>query len=134
MKSALGCCVAVLLAAIVGGPSPSAQTRQLSQVMRVKLDHSKDILEALVTSDWQLLDRASRDMAGVADDPAWRVLTMPEYIRQSEAFLRATDDLIDAAERRDLEAASLGYVSLTTSCVSCHRYVARSRIVRRDVR
>jgi cytochrome c556 len=124
----------MLLAVAVGGPSPSAQTRQLSQVMRMKLDHSKDILEALVTSDWQLLDRASRDMAGVADDPAWRILTMPEYVRQSEAFLRATDDLIDAAERRDLEAASLGYVSLTTSCVSCHRYVARSRIVRREVR
>lgn len=134
MKSALGCCVVMLLAVAVGGPSPSAQTRQLSQVMRMKLDHSKDILEALVTSDWQLLDRASRDMAGVADDPAWRILTMPEYVRQSEAFLRATDDLIDAAERRDLEAASLGYVSLTTSCVSCHRYVARSRIVRREVR
>jgi hypothetical protein len=113
-----------------GGSSPAAQTRQLSQVMRAKLDYSKDLLEALVTSDWQQLDRASRSMAKTADDPAWRVLTMPEYIRQSDAFLRATDDLIDAAARRDLEAASLGYVSLTTSCVACHRYVARSRIAR----
>jgi cytochrome c553 len=54
---------------------------------------------------------------------------MPEYVRYSEAFLRATDDLIGAAKLRDLEAASLGLVSLATSCVSCHRHMARSRIV-----
>lgn len=130
MKSVIRCAVVALIAATGGGPPLAAQTQQLKQVMRAKLDYSKDILEALVTSNWQQLDRASRQMAAVTENPAWRVLTMPEYIRQSDAFLRATDDLIDAAQRRDLEAASLGYVSLTTSCVSCHRYVARSRIAR----
>lgn len=55
---------------------------------------------------------------------------MPEYVRHSGAFLRATDDLIEAAKLRDLEAASLGFISLSTSCVSCHRYIARARIAR----
>jgi hypothetical protein len=54
---------------------------------------------------------------------------MPEYVRYSQAFLRATDDLTTAAERRDLEAASLGFVALSTSCVSCHRYLSRARTV-----
>lgn len=130
MKCAVNCCGVALLVTLAAGPTSWAQTRQLSQVMRAKLDYSKDLLEALVTSNWQQLDRASRDLAETSQTPAWQALTMPEYVRHTTAFLRATDDLIDAAARRDLEAASLGYVSLTTSCVSCHRYVARSRIAR----
>jgi hypothetical protein len=120
----------VLVAAIVGGPSAAAQTRRLNQVMREKLEHSKNILESLVTSNWQQLERESRELARATEDPAWSVLTMPDYMRQSAAFLHAIESLIDAAERHDLEGASLGYVSLTTSCVSCHRYVARARMVK----
>lgn len=121
--------VAVLLISLTAGPTPSAQTSRMKGVMRAKLDHSQRILEAVVTSNWQLLDRESGAMAQVVRDPAWSVLAMPEYIRHSEAFLRATNELTEAARLRDLESASLGLVSLTTSCVSCHRYLTRARIV-----
>jgi hypothetical protein len=128
MNARLRLGMAVVIAAVAAGPSSSAQTSRLGQVMRTKLDHSQRILEAVVTSNWLLLDRESRAMAAVVRDPAWPALAMPEYIRYSEAFLRATDDLAEAARLRDLESASLGLVSLTTSCVSCHRYLARARI------
>jgi hypothetical protein len=119
--------VAILLIAVVGGSASSAQTPRLAKVMRDKLNHTQQILEAVVTSNWQLLDRHSRELARVSEDPAWSVLRMPEYAPYSRAFLRATDHLIEAAKLRDLEAASLGYISLSTSCVSCHRYMARAR-------
>jgi hypothetical protein len=86
-------------------------------------------LEAVVTSNWQLLDRESREMARVIHDPAWQSLITPGLSRYSEAFLRATDDVTEAAERHDLERASLAFISLSTSCVNCHRYLARARIV-----
>jgi hypothetical protein len=120
--------LAILLVAVAGGSSSSAQTPRLNTVMRAKLDHSQNILEAVVTSNWQQLDRESRELARATQDPAWSVLAMPEYVRHTQAFLRATDDLIEAARLRDLEAASLGFISLSTSCVSCHRYIARARI------
>jgi hypothetical protein len=101
----------------------------MKQVMRSKLDHSQRILEAVVTSNWPLLDRESREMTLVVRNPAWFSLATPEYHRHSEAFLRASDDLIEAAKLRDLESASLGFIALTTSCVNCHRYLARARIV-----
>jgi hypothetical protein len=128
MNLAIRLGVAVLLVAVTAGPSSSAQTARTKQVMRTKLDHSQRILEAVVTSNWQLLDRESREMALVVRDPAWSSLAMPEYVRHSEAFIRATDDLIAAAKLRDLESASLGFIALTTSCVNCHRYLARARI------
>ena len=120
---------AILLVTVTAGPAPSAQAPRLKQVMRAKLDHSQKILEAVVTSNWQLLDRESRDIALVVREPAWQSLMMPEFTRHSEAFLRATDGLTQAARLRDLEYASLGLISLTTSCVHCHRYLARARIV-----
>jgi hypothetical protein len=128
MKITLTSSAAFLIVAIASGTA-SSQTVRLNQVMRSKLEHSQKILEAVVTSNWQLLDAQTKEMARVTRDPAWSVLQFPEYARQSAAFLRATDDLAEAARLRDLEGASLGFVALSTSCVSCHRYMARSRIV-----
>ena len=130
MKSTVAFALALLLAVLAGGPSPAAQTRQLNRVMREKLEHSKNILEGLVTSNWQQIERESLEIAKATQDPAWTVLKMPEYARESDTFVRTTESLIDAARRHDLEGASLGYMSLTTSCVSCHRYVARARLAR----
>jgi hypothetical protein len=129
MNRSIRLLVAVLFISLAAGPTPSAQTARTKRIMRAKLEHSQKILEAVVTSNWQLLDRESRDMALVVQDPGWSSLVMPEYIRHSESFLRATNDLTEAAKLRDLESASLGLISLTTSCVSCHRYLARARIV-----
>ena len=119
-----GCLIAML------STSASSQGPGLSRVMREKLDHSKAILGAVVTSDWAALDRESRALARAARDPAWLSLTSPEYLKQSDAFERALKDMAEASAKRDLEAASKAEVALTISCVECHRYVARQRVAR----
>jgi hypothetical protein len=121
----------IIAVALIGGVWVSvaaAQTVALNRLMRTKLEHSQQILGAVVTSNWAELQRHSEELQRAAQDPAWRVLTTPEYVSQTAAFLRASEDLVDAAKRRDGEAAPLAYVSLTMSCVQCHRYVARRRI------
>lgn len=128
MKSTVTLVLTLLFLLGAGSWSTSAQTRRLNAVMRGKLDHSKNVLEAVVTSNWQMLERESRALAAVTQEPAWTVLKMPEYVTQSEGYVRATRDLLDAAKQRDLEAASRGFVALSTSCVSCHQYLARSRV------
>jgi hypothetical protein len=119
---------AALLLAAASGFSSSAQTPRVSKVMRAKLVHTQKILEAVVTSDWQQLDAESRALAQLTRGPDWYVLKMPEYARQSEAFAQAADELITAANLRDLEAASIGFNSLTARCVLCHRSLARARM------
>ena len=54
----------------------------------------------------------------------------PEYNRQSGAFLRAIDDLRDAAGM-DLDGAASSYMSLTLTCFQCHRYIKNRRIATR---
>ena len=120
--------MAVIVVALV---TASAQKPRLSLVMEQKLEHSKAILGAVVTSDWATLDRESRALARATQDPAWVVLTAPEYLRQSDAFQKALEELIAASAKQDLDAASQAEVALTTSCVKCHQYVGRKRMVGR---
>jgi len=130
-----GCVVRRVVAGFVavtltlGAFAPAqAQTTALNRVMRQKLADAQGVLAAVVTSNWAELERRSKALAAATDDAAWMVLKTPEYTRQSEAFVRAANDLVDAAARRDQEASPLAYVTLTMRCVQCHRYVARARI------
>jgi hypothetical protein len=122
--------IVILLVASAWVAAAAAQTIGLNRVMRTKLGYAQQILGDVVTSDWAGLARHSQELRGAAEDPAWAVLTTPEYVRHTAAFLRASEDLLKAAKQRDLEAAPLAYVSLTMSCVQCHRYVARTRLAR----
>lgn len=109
-----------------------AQDRpQLSKIMRAKLGHSQAILGAVVTSNWAVLDKESRALALVVRDPAWvYALTEPEYLRQSDAFSRALQDLIEASAKRSLESAADAQVALTASCVRCHVHMTRRRVAK----
>ena len=107
------------------------QVPPLSRVMREKLGRSQAILGAVVKSDWTALDRESRALVLVVRDPAWTTsLTQAEYLRQSDAFSRALQDLIEASAKRDLEEAADAQVALTVSCVRCHVHMARRRVAR----
>jgi hypothetical protein len=120
-----------LVLAGLGITEASSQTLLFSRLMREKLEQSQGLLAALVTSNWNDLERRSRALERLTHDPAWAVMNAPEYSRHAAVFLRATEDLIDTAQRHDLEEAPVAYVALTLSCVRCHQAVARSRLADR---
>jgi hypothetical protein len=123
---AAGCFVALM-----GVSAAADQAPQLSRIMPEKLDHSQAILAGVIKSDWPTLERESRALALVVRDPAWMVqLTSPEYLRQSDAFQKALQDLILASGRRDLDEAANAHVALTLSCVRCHVHMTRQRVAR----
>ncbi len=53
----------------------------------------------------------------------WRISNDALYKQHSAEFLRAAKQLTKGAKDSNLDAASLGFVKLTMSCVECHRYV-----------
>jgi hypothetical protein len=118
----------MVLVASFGTSGASTQSVQLKRVMQTKLEHAQRILGDVVTSDWSDLERHAEALRRTTTNPAWAVLPTPEYESRTSAFVRAADDLLVAARRRDLETTPLAYVSLTLSCVQCHRYIARMRI------
>ena len=123
--------LAIVLSVFMSVCVSADQAGQLSKVMRAKLGHAQAILGAVITSDWARLDRESRTLALAVRDPAWGLaLTEPEYLRQSDAFNRALQDLIEVSAKKDLEAAGNAQLMLTASCVRCHLYISRNRRAR----
>ena len=99
--------IVISLIASVGVTAATAQTIGLNRVMRAKLEYAQQILGDVVTSNWSGLERHSLELRRATEDSAWAVLTTPEYARHTAAFLRASEDLLEAAKQRDLEAAPL---------------------------
>ena len=123
-----GWLVLTVVAVAAWAGTPSAQTVQTRQVMREKLELSEVLLGALVTSNWGVLGKSAQQLVSVTNRPGWQALEVPEYTRQTRAFLTATQALIDAAGQRDQRVALTAYNGLVASCVECHRYVARLRV------
>ena len=109
-------------------PAAPAQTSATGRLMREKLAHTQRILEALTTSNYDLLARESVALSQATNAPAWTVLKMPEYRRYSDEFLRVTEDLAAAAKNRDLDLAAMRFGALTMSCYQCHRYIKNMRL------
>jgi cytochrome c556 len=132
MRQAFKRGVALLgLAILATTASGSAmQTVATGRLMREKLTHAQRVLEALTTSNYALLASESAALSDATKQPAWMVLKAPEYKRQSDTFLRATEDLVVAAKYRDLDLAAMHYVSLTMSCYQCHRYIKNARLAK----
>lgn len=107
---------------------PSSQGPGLNRVMQKKLVISQKILEAVVTSRWIPLEAQSKELEALTNDPGWMVLKAPEYAQQSAVFRQAVRALREAAVQRDLEATPQAYITMTLSCVQCHRYLARNRL------
>ena len=106
----------------------AGQSTQVAQVMHAKLEHSGQLLAALVTSDWASLGHHARALQDVTTKPGWDVLRLPEFNKYTNAFQHSTEALVTAADARDQRSALAAYNGLVGSCVECHRYVARARI------
>lgn len=125
MKSLITACAISALALCAGA---QAQTLATRHVMEEKLARSERILESLMMSDFETLQRESEALSHLTEEPGWMVLNTPEYRRYSSAFVNALTYLVTAARERDLDAAMVHYTSMTVTCYQCHRYLKDSRI------
>ena len=100
---------------------------KLSAFMKAKLEHSERILEGLASEDYELIAKNSQAISLLCLDEMWSVLQTPEYLERSREFRRSVDAITEAARGRNLEAATLSYVDVTMKCVSCHKFVRKTR-------
>jgi len=121
-----------MLPLVVGVRSAVGQTAQTKRVMQQKLAESQQLLGALVTSNWAALNQRAQALQALTKDPGWQVLQTPEFRDYTSAFQRSTQGVTAAAGQRDQRTALTAYNQLVSSCVECHRYIARSRIAGRQ--
>ena len=126
----LGClAVGILILGSLFASSVPAQDN-VAVFMKAKLKHSQEVLKGLATEDFDLIAKNSQAMSLLCEDELWQVLQTPEYRERSAEFRRSVDAVTEAAKKKNLEGAALGYVDVTLKCVNCHKYVRKVRMAR----
>ncbi|HXV64476.1 MAG TPA: hypothetical protein VEK15_27510 [Vicinamibacteria bacterium] len=121
LLSSAGLTVAAVLAFSSGQEGP---TRKL---MEAKAGYAHRLLDAVVQDDFEAIRDQAFRLRAVAETADWRVVDTPEYTRASDAFVGATERLLDAARESNGDAAALAYLDITLECVHCHRYIRNYR-------
>ena len=128
---ALACGVLVLA---FGTDGISQKPDNVDVFMHQKLVHSQKVLEGLVTEDFEAIAKHAQAISLLSQAAQWQVLQTPEYARRSTEFRRSTDDLKKAAQKKNLDGATLAFVNVTMKCVECHKYVRSVRNASLDLR
>ena len=113
----------VAIASIAIAQSTGRKVNDVHDFMRVKLEHSKKVLEGLTTEDLDLVAKNAQAMSLLSQEATWQVLQTQEYAHRSQDFRRTADTLTQAAKKKNLDGAALAYVELTMKCIDCHKYV-----------
>ena len=108
------------------GTAASAQDK-LSVFMQRKLGHAEKTLEGLAREDYDAIITHSQAISLLCEDELWAVLQTVEYRERSNEFRRSVNAITEAARKKNLDAAALAYVDATLKCVSCHKYVRKTR-------
>jgi cytochrome c556 len=120
--------IGVLALGVTLSVAQSRRNRAAKEFMRDKLELSQKVLEGVTTEDWDLVIAKGTKLSAMTEQADWRVFENPNYDQQSKAFKQHVDSLVNAAKKKDLDAATLAYVRMTMSCVDCHKAV-RGKIV-----
>ena len=105
----------------------TARQGAVESLMKAKAGYAHRLLDAVVMGDLETARDQAFRLKAVAQTADWNVMDTPEYVRESESFLRATDRLLQTAASKNPDAVALAYVDVTLSCVHCHRYVSAQR-------
>ena len=127
MKKHLSILLAVLFVASGASVLVRSQTHPTTQtLMKAKTGYAHRLLDAVVLEEFEVMKDQAFRLKAVAETADWNVATSPAFVRESEAFIRASDRLLEAAREEDGDAAALAYVDVTLSCVHCHRLIRES--------
>jgi hypothetical protein len=134
----------VLLAAVFGEPRPGrAQTKAkpkteqqdevdkehpLRKFMYGKLAEANQILTGLVTEDFKLVRQSAAKLEKMSSLEKWRVSNDVMYRQHTSDFQKEVARLAKAAEKENLDRATLAYIGMTMNCVECHKWVRKELV------
>jgi len=96
--------------------------------MEAKLTDSQDILEGLVTEDFDLIQKGAEHLQAMSKATEWHVIQGPVFAQHSNEFRRTAEKLAAVAKQKNIDGAALTYMHLTMTCIDCHKFVRSTRI------
>jgi hypothetical protein len=133
--------VIVVFAVAVLGPlfrgfgvnaAPPPKADDTAALMQKKLSHAQKLLEGIALADLDKVDEHAKELAILSKQVEFKVYKTAQYELHANDFRRALDDIQKGVRQKNLDAATLGYMDLTMSCVRCHKHVREVRMARND--
>lgn len=90
-------------------------------LMKAKAGYAHRLLDAVVQQDFDVIEDQAFRLKAITETSDWNATKTPWFVRESDAFIRATDQLYEAGKSKDGHAAALAFVDLTLRCVHCHQ-------------
>ena len=123
--------LAPLILASLFGSTKSTYTQVkkesgVKEAMRKKVAYSQQVLVGITLEDYGLIANNAEKLVELSNKTNWYSRQVPEYELFLNEFRRSAEQLMEAAKRKNLDAASLAYVQMTLSCVSCHKFIRQS--------
>ncbi len=106
---------------LAGGQDSDAISRR--DFMRTKLLYTQNILGGLVTGDLKEATKAVHEVQQITEAEQWVRIDSDEYRTLTEEFTTAANRLLEATESGNVDAATLRFQVLTTSCIDCHKHI-----------
>ena len=119
-------------AAIVGPNLAPTTQDKTKPFMRAKLTGSQRVLDGLVSENFGLIHAGAQHMKAISEAVQWPRAEDKVYDHHGDEFRRQCDKLMQMADEKNLEGAQFTYLSMTTTCISCHSYVRGKFRVQRD--
>jgi hypothetical protein len=119
----------ILALVFAGTKSTYAQGEKESDVkeaMRQKLACTQQVLVGITLADYGLIAKNAQKLVELSNKTNWYSRQVPEYELFLNEFRRNAQDLMNAGQEKNLDAASLAYVQMTFSCVNCHKIIRQS--------
>jgi uncharacterized protein (DUF2461 family) len=91
--------------------------------MRFKLHHAQRVLEGIVTENYEVVADNAKKLKGLSQQADWQIRRTAEYQRLTADFARNADALLQAANNKNVDAATVAYFQMTVSCTTCHKYL-----------
>jgi hypothetical protein len=112
--------VFALIGMNLGRGEEKATTKEL---MRLKLGYSQNVLVGITTENFEMISRNAERLVKLSKTTNWYSRQTPEYDLIVTEFRRHAEALQRAGKEKNVDAASIAYVQMTLSCVSCHKYI-----------
>lgn len=114
------------------GDEDGAGKEAVRAFMRGKLDSSRDIMEGLVTENFDRIVLAADRLRLMSKKAEWNSIKTDRYVQHSLEFQRTTEQLAKAGREKNLDSAALAWTQVMLNCLNCHRDSRDAAMARLD--
>ncbi len=113
----------LIVVGLLWNPPMAAKDKDAPEFdMRKKLEYSKNILDGLVTEDFEKIRQNAESLSELGKHK-WLENESSAYRTQNQVFWLTAGSLALAAKEKNLDGATLSYTQMTLSCVNCHKLI-----------